>query len=67
MSNGGSNAKGNIFSVGTIGTNYHNLVSFTGSGGMASGLKPYGSLTLAGTTLYGMTQYGVASGLWERI
>ena len=31
---------GNIFSVGTNGTNYQNLVSFTGTGGTASGKMP---------------------------
>jgi uncharacterized repeat protein (TIGR03803 family) len=59
---GGANFAGNIFSVGTDGTSFHNLVSFTGSGGMASGEYPYGSLTLNGTTLYGMTTQGGASG-----
>jgi uncharacterized repeat protein (TIGR03803 family) len=59
---GGANFAGNIFSVGTDGTNFHNLVSFTGSGGIASGRNPYGSLTLSGTTLYGMTTLGGASG-----
>ncbi len=40
---------GNVFSVGINGTNYQNLVSFTGSGGTASGAYPSGSLTLVGT------------------
>jgi hypothetical protein len=52
---GGVNGDGNVFSVGTDGTNYQNLLSFTGVGGTASGLAPHGSLTLSGTTLYGMT------------
>ncbi len=42
---------GNIFSVGTDGANYQNLVSF--SGGVAGG-GPEGSLTLDGMALYGM-------------
>ena len=51
---------GNVFSVGTNGTNYQNLVPyFTGTGGSASGEVPQGSLTLGGgTTLYGMTENG---------
>ncbi len=51
------NGNGNVFSVGGDGTGYQNLVSFTGTGGMANGLYPYGSLTLGGTTLYGMTSF----------
>ncbi len=57
----GSGGFGNIFSVGTDGTNYQNLVSFTGAGGTASGNAPHGSLTISGTTLYGMTQNGGAN------
>ena len=52
---GGSNGDGNIFSVGIDGTNYQNLVSFTGTGGTASGSFSTWRLTLNGTTLYGMT------------
>ena len=59
---GGANGDGNIFSAGTDGTNYQNLVSFTGAGGTASGEAPNGSLTLSGTTLYGMTTAGGADG-----
>ncbi len=55
---GGANGDGNIFSVGIDGTNYQNLVSFTGTGGSASGLNPRGSLILSGTTLYGTTVFG---------
>jgi uncharacterized repeat protein (TIGR03803 family) len=58
---GGAYGYGNIFSVGTNGTNYQNLVSFTGTGGTASGLYPNGSLIANGGTLYGMTQ-GVGLG-----
>jgi uncharacterized repeat protein (TIGR03803 family) len=57
-SEGGANLDGNIFSVGTDGSSYRNLLSFTGTGGAASGYYPYGSLTLGGTMLYGMTQFG---------
>ena len=48
----------NFFSVGTNGTNFQNLVSFTGTGGTASGRQPYGSLILSSTRLYGMTSAG---------
>ena len=58
MTFAGGTGYGNVFSVGVGGTNYQNLVSFTGGGGTASGLYPYGSLTLSGTTLYGMTSAG---------
>jgi uncharacterized repeat protein (TIGR03803 family) len=59
---GGAQGDGNIFSVGNDGTNYQNLVSFTGTSGTAAGMNPYGSLTLVGTTLYGMTSGGGANG-----
>ena len=60
---GGTLGYGNIFSVGTNGTDYQNLVSFTGTGGTASGSGPNGSLTLSGTTLYGMTEGGGSTGI----
>ena len=60
---GGANGCGNIFSVAANGTNYQNLVSFNSYGGTVSGQFPTGSLTLSGTTLYGMTQYGGVNGL----
>jgi uncharacterized repeat protein (TIGR03803 family) len=47
---GGANL-GNIFSIGTDGTNYRNLLSFSGGNG-----NPGGSLTLSGSTFYGMTE-----------
>jgi hypothetical protein len=59
---GGTDGVGNVFSVGTDGTGYQNLVSFSGTGGAASGYWPYGSLTIAGTSLYGMTQRGGTDG-----
>jgi uncharacterized repeat protein (TIGR03803 family) len=56
---GGDFGRGVVFSVGTDGTNYNSLLSFTGSGaGAANGQDGGGSLTLSGTTLYGMTQQG---------
>ncbi len=59
---GGANGIGNIFSVGTNGSNYQDLISFTGTGGTASGNVPFGSLILNGTTLYGMTYKGGGNG-----
>ncbi len=59
---GGANGIGNIFSIGVGGGNYQSLVSFTGTGGAASGQNPYGSLTLSGTSLYGVTHSGGAYG-----
>ncbi len=59
---GGTNHFGNVFSVGTDGTNYRNLLSFSGTGGSASGQSPRGNLTLSGTALYGMTYGGGANG-----
>ena len=55
---GGANGDGNVFSVGTNGTIYQNLVSFTGAGGSANGGSPSGNLTLVGSGLYGMTYAG---------
>ncbi len=60
--NGGATGDGNIFSVGTNGANFQNLLSFTGSGGTASGEAPTGGLILSGTTIYGMTNQGGADG-----
>ena len=37
---GGNEGDGNIFSVATNGTDYQNLISFTGYGGTASGKSP---------------------------
>ncbi len=60
---GGTNGGyGNIFSVGTNGDGFKNLLSFSGTTGTALGAYPYGSLTLSGTTLYGMTTFGGANG-----
>jgi uncharacterized repeat protein (TIGR03803 family) len=53
---GGSNNLGTAFRVNTDGTGYTNLHSFAGYPGDGSG--PPGSLTLDGSTLYGMTQEG---------
>ena len=60
---GGAGGYGNVFNVGTDGTGYQNLVSFTGNGGTATGSEPNGSLILSGTALYGMTAYGSTNGV----
>ena len=56
---GGSSDYGTIFQINTDGSGYTNLHSF--SGGANDGEYPYGSLTLVGSTLYGMTQFGGSS------
>jgi uncharacterized repeat protein (TIGR03803 family) len=62
---GGAYNKGMIFQINIDGTGYQVLYSF---GNVASdGCYPYGSLTLAGTTLYGMTSYGGAYGAYGTI
>ncbi|HUJ42276.1 MAG TPA: choice-of-anchor tandem repeat GloVer-containing protein, partial [Opitutaceae bacterium] len=58
---GGSGNMGTIFKVSTDGTGFALLHSF--AGGAGDGASPYGSLTLSGTTLYGMTYAGGSSGL----
>ncbi|MGO9109422.1 MAG: beta strand repeat-containing protein, partial [Thermoguttaceae bacterium] len=57
---GGTNGEGNIFSISTNGSSFQNLFSFSFGG--SNGYQPYGSLTLSGSTLYGMTPFGGASG-----
>ena len=56
--NGGTSGDGNVFSVGTNGTGFQNLLSFSGTTGAYPGWEPDGSLVLIGTNLYGMTQQG---------
>jgi uncharacterized repeat protein (TIGR03803 family) len=51
---GGANNDGCVFSVDTNGSNYKDMLDFTGSNGQ----YPYGSLTLVGNLLYGMTFQG---------
>ena len=60
-SEGGANGNGSIFSINTDGSGYQNLVSFTGTGGAIVAL-PIGSLTLSGSTVYGMTANGGVNG-----
>lgn len=56
LSGGGSLNDGAIFSVNTDGTNYGLLHSFTNA--TTDGRAPDGALTISGTTMYGMTQFG---------
>ena len=49
---------GNLFSINTDGSGFNNVHSFSGGDGDV----PYGSLTLIGSTLYGMTSGGGANG-----
>jgi uncharacterized repeat protein (TIGR03803 family) len=51
--------EGTIFQIGTDGSGYNVLHSFAGGG---EGSVPIGSLTLSGSTLYGMTDYGGSKG-----
>jgi uncharacterized repeat protein (TIGR03803 family) len=53
---GGSSGVGTAFQMNTDGTGFALLHSFTGGG--SDGSYPYGSLTLDGSTLYGMTYNG---------
>ncbi len=53
---GGTDNYGTIFQINTDGTGYKTLYRF--SGGTSDGANPYGSLTLSGSTLYGMTYEG---------
>ena len=46
---------GNVFSVGIDGSNYQNLLSLPGPVARHSAFEPQGSLTLNGSTVYGMT------------
>lgn len=55
----GGSGKGTIFKLNTDGTNFTVLHTF--AGGSGDGQTPYGSLTLIGSSLYGMTSAGGAS------
>jgi uncharacterized repeat protein (TIGR03803 family) len=57
---GGSAGDGVIFRVNTDGTGFTVLHSF--AGGPADGAIPQGSLTVSGSTLYGLTSFGGATG-----
>ena len=53
---GGSDNYGTVFSMNTDGTGFSLLHAFSGVSG--DGNQPFGSLTLSGSTLYGMTAAG---------
>jgi uncharacterized repeat protein (TIGR03803 family) len=55
---GGKSGNGVVFAVGTNGTHFTNLYSFTGGN---DGSGPHGGLTLLGNTLYGTTSAGGTS------
>ncbi len=55
---GGSSSNGTIFSIGIDGSEFQTLLSFSGMGGAYVGSGGIGSLTVSGTTLYGMTTSG---------
>jgi uncharacterized repeat protein (TIGR03803 family) len=52
---GGNFDNGVVFRINTDGTEYNAIHAFTGGAG---GSSPHGSLTLSGSTLYGMTHAG---------
>jgi uncharacterized repeat protein (TIGR03803 family) len=56
---GGTNSLGTIFSVGTSGSAYTNLLSF-GSVDSSYGAYPQANLLILGDSLYGTTEYGGA-------
>jgi len=56
---GGSSGRGTVFKMNTDGTGFTLLHTF--AGGVSDGRNPFGSLTLSGSTLYGMTQQGGVS------
>lgn len=57
--NGGPSNNGVTFAININGSGYMNLVNFAGG---SDGANPYGSLTLVGTKLYGLTTYGGSAG-----
>lgn len=56
--NGGEYNRGTIFKVKTDGTGYEKLLDMNND----DGAQPLGSLILAGTTIYGMTELGCTDG-----
>jgi uncharacterized repeat protein (TIGR03803 family) len=58
---GGASGLGAVFTIDTSGTGFSVLHSFFG--GASDGRTPYGTLTVSGSTLYGMTYSGGASNL----
>jgi MYXO-CTERM domain-containing protein len=62
---GGASNSGTLFQVNVDGTGFSVLHSFTG--GTSDGRIPYGSLTLLGSTLYGMSSAGDAGGVLFKV
>ncbi len=61
---GGADGYGTVFKIDTVGANYSQLVSFTGTGGTRPGKYPgYGALAFDGNYLYGTTLNGGANDL----
>jgi uncharacterized repeat protein (TIGR03803 family) len=58
-SGNGTSGNGTVFAVNVDGSDYQTLHSFT----TATGYKPYGTVTVSGSTLYGMTYYGSGTGV----
>lgn len=58
---GGANSAGTIFSINSDGSGYSVLHNFTAFN-VNEGSEPYGSLTLVGSKLYGMTKEGGLAG-----
>ena len=56
--NGGSAQSGSIFRINTGGGGYEVIHDFTNAGPNSGGVSPLGSLTRAGSVLYGMTAAG---------
>lgn len=57
-SGAGDAGNGTVFAVNTNGTGYRTVYSFSST----DGNRPYGTVTVGGSTLYGMTYYSGASG-----
>jgi uncharacterized repeat protein (TIGR03803 family) len=56
---GGANGDGLVFSIDTLGANYHDLLDFN----YANGEMPYGALVVSGNVLYGNTSSGGSYGM----
>ena len=56
----GTSGNGTVFAVNVDGSGYQTLHSFVTT---TNGYKPYGTVTLSGSTLYGMTYYGSGTGV----
>ena len=56
----GTSGNGTVFAVNVDGSGYQTLHSFVTT---TNGYKPYGTVALSGSTLYGMTYYGSGTGV----